>query len=454
MLTKCPVCGSEDLFKDDKIHSNSVIVICKHCGFTCHDYDESKEAEMLAYYKDEHRKAVAGKQKPDYRNILTTNYKKATIGKFLAEYLKDKKGLIIGDVGAATGYLVHWFRTLGHRATGSEYALDYRRMSEHYYGVPLTEELDAKHKYDLITIYHVLEHMMRPDLKLKKYGAMLADGGHLLVSVPEYFSRLYEGVGTNVIIPGATAQAEFDSYYDKNHTNIVSATSIKNLIMMAGFSIVKEDYEGCGMTFLCRKEALADIYNPVLEDWQAIYAKIKAVKQALAFAKADNYKKAIDTYPEFPEAHIHMLMRVYQKDPVHQQDYMAEIEKTCPATTSGAMYLTTKGMWMYQTQRYPEALEIFERSANLRPNPDVFMFIAWCLLELGRHKEAISILNYAIMLSPAKWQEAVNFQLHAACSIPTWDERALIEMNAALAEKNKAAVAALSPKDPVMDGVV
>ena len=78
MLTKCSVCGSTELFKDDKIHSNSVIVICKHCGFACHDYDESKEAEMLEFYKNEHRKEVAGKQKPDFRNILTTNYKKAT----------------------------------------------------------------------------------------------------------------------------------------------------------------------------------------------------------------------------------------------------------------------------------------------------------------------------------------------------------------------------------------
>jgi len=90
MLTNCPVCDKAELFKDDKIHTKSVIVICKHCGFTCHDYDESKEAELLEYYRDEHRKDVVGKQKPDFRNMLTTNNKKATIGKFLADFLKEK----------------------------------------------------------------------------------------------------------------------------------------------------------------------------------------------------------------------------------------------------------------------------------------------------------------------------------------------------------------------------
>lgn len=452
MITKCPVCSCEELHKDDKIHSESVIVICKKCGFACHDYDEAKEAELLSFYKSEHRKTVVGKQKPDYQNILTTNFKKASISKFLADYLKDKKNLIIGDVGAATGYLVHWFRSLGHRATGSEYALEYRRMSEHYYGIPLTEELSDKRKYDLITIYHVLEHMMRPDLKLKKYRDMLTDTGHMLVSVPEYFNRLDEGVGTNVITPGATAQSMFDTYFNTSHINIVSRTAIKNLIQMAGFSIVKEDYEGCGMTFLCAKNPTDNIYSPVLEDWQAVYAKMKAVKTAFEHVRADDFKKALEAYPEFPEAHIAMIMRVYQKDTAHQQDYMAEIEKTCPETTKGTRYLSTKGMWLYQNQKYQAALETFERCVDLRPNPDIFMFMSWCLLELGRNKDAIKILNYCMMVSPAKWQEAVNFQIHAACNMPTWDEVALAEMTQTVEDKNRAIISATEPKDPVMNG--
>jgi len=452
MIEKCPICGGGDLHKDDKIHSESVIVVCKACGFASHDYDETKEAEMLAYYKNQHRKAVIGKQKPDYANIITTNNKKALISKFLADFLKDKKGLIVGDIGAATGYLVHWFRTLGHRATGSEYAVQYRRMSEHYYGVPLTEELPTKHKYDLLTIYHVLEHMIRPDLKLMKYRDMLADGGHIMISVPEYFNRLDEGTGTNVIMHNTSAQHDFDGYFHKDHVNIFSRVSIKNLVAKCGFEIVKDEYEGCGITLLCKKIDLAK-YEPIVEDYGGVLKKIQSVKNAILAAKDNNWAKAIEIYPEFPEAHVAMIMMVNQKDPTKQTDYMDQIEKNCPQTCGGARYLSTKGAWLYQNQRYQEALETLEKCVNLRPNPDIFMFISWCLLELNRPHDAIKILNYAMMLNPGKWIEALNFQLNAACSIPTWDERAMEEMKHAFTEQNKSTIEAMSPKDPVMDGV-
>jgi len=453
MLENCPICDSKELKKDDKIHNNSVIVICQTCGFATHDYDYSKEHEILEYYKNEHRKNVVGKQKPDYQNIVTTNNKKSFIAKFLNDFLKDKKGLIVGDVGAATGYLVQWFRSLGHKATGCEYAVQYRRMSEHYYGIPLTEELDTKYKYDLITIYHVLEHMMRPDVKLKKYRDMLKEDGHILISVPEYFNRLDEGVGTNVLLPGTTAQTEFDVYFSKDHINIFSRQSIKNLINVSGFEIVKEDYEAYGITFLCKKKSAPDTCNPInKENWEEIYTKMLAVKTAFEYAGKEDFKKAIEIYPEFPEAHIAMLMKVYQKDPVHQEDYIREVENIAPQTANGARFLATKGMWLYQNQRYQEALEIFERYVNLRPNPDIFMFMSWCLLELGRHKEAISILNYSIMLCPMKWQEAVNFQIHAACNMLTWDERAIEEMKESFAAQNKDAIKAMAPKDPIMNG--
>ena len=454
MINKCPVCGMEELFKDGEIHSESTIVICKKCGFATHDYDETKEAEILAYYKDEHRKVVAGKQKPDFRNIITTNNKKSFIAKFLNDWLKDKKGLIIGDVGAATGYLVQWFRQIGHRATGCEYALEYRRMSEHYYGIPLTEELSDKHKYDLITIYHVLEHMMCPDKKLAKYRDMLKDGGHIMISVPEYFNRLDEGVGTNVILPGVSAKTDFENYFNKDHINIFSRQSVKNLIYAAGFEIVKEDYEAYGMTFLCRKLATNDKQNAITyEDWNGVWAKVQGVKKALELAKKDDFKGAIEAYTEFPEAHVAMLMRVHQKDPTRQIDYIKQAEQMAPNTCNGARWLATKGMWLYQNQSYQEALDTFEKCINLRPNPDIFMFIGWCLLELGRHKEAIGALNYCIMLNPSKWIEAVNFQVHAACNLPTWDEVGMEQMKNAFAEQNKAAIIAEGPKDPIMESV-
>ena len=146
--------------KPSPIHSTSKIIVCKNCGNACHEVDVTTEEKLKDFYRKEYRAC------PDTRNLMTTTRKLNYVMVFLRDFLKDKKGLVIGDVGCATGYLVNAFRQLGHRATGSELTLTYRRFAEHYYGVPVTEELETKHRYDLIVIYHVLEHLMEPDKKL------------------------------------------------------------------------------------------------------------------------------------------------------------------------------------------------------------------------------------------------------------------------------------------------
>jgi 2-polyprenyl-3-methyl-5-hydroxy-6-metoxy-1,4-benzoquinol methylase len=450
ILKVCPVCGGGK-FEEVKEHSESLIGICQDCGFATHDYDESKEAEILAYYKSQHRTAVAGKQKPDHRNITTTNTKLAAIANFLREFMEGKKGLIVGDIGAATGYLVSWFRKMGHKATGSEYALEYRRMAEHYYGCPLTEELTERKDYDLLVLYHVLEHMMRPDLKLKKYREMLKDDGHILISVPEYFNKFDEGVGMNVVLPGSTVQQMMDNYFHKDHINIFSRKAIRNLVQKCGFSIVKEDTEAYGTTLLCRKVGgefgITDKDNP-----EEIKAKFPACRKALEHAVKDEWPEAIEAYPNFPEAHIAMLMKRYMKDPDRQVDYMDKVLTEYPEIEKSFRWLSTKALWLYQHQKYDSAIPLMEHIAMNRPGADIYMFLAWALMEVGRQKDAMAALNKCIMLNPAKWTEAISFQINAACSLPTWDEVAIERMKEEMAKQNLAMAGSITLNDPVMNG--
>jgi 3-deoxy-7-phosphoheptulonate synthase len=438
----CYVCDSDEKFHSmGKLHPERELLVCKTCGNVCYRVEPSQGGEaMKNYYRHAYRPA------PTHLNIVTTTNKQNYIRLFLKDWLKAKqkateRPLITTDIGCATGYIVAWLRSLGHRATGCELTLTFRRFAEHFYGIPVTEEVEKKHRYDLITVYHVLEHIPEPDKRLREWADLLAEDGHMLIATPEWFETLEEASGSEI--------ADFTHLFHKDHINVFSARSLKNLFAKAGLVIEKEDHQQYGQTYLVKKVPATfkaeDRPQVVLEDYNKSVENILRAKEAIDAYKARDYTRAIAIWPKFPEAHLKIILEVNGKDPDAQRELWLGIKDLL-----GDNHRIMRGlaMWCYQQEKHEEALHILDGIMSFRPAADLYTWKAWVLCALNRYKEAMVAMQTSIELDPRRWQEATNWICALAVKMPAWDERALEQLKDTLLKQSGASPMLL---DPVMD---
>jgi 2-polyprenyl-3-methyl-5-hydroxy-6-metoxy-1,4-benzoquinol methylase len=405
---QCYVCEKDIWHSMGDLSKEGDLRVCKYCGNVAYKIEADNEQKMREFYRKEYR------PEPTIANLITTNHKLQYVRVFLREYLQGlgERKIFFGDIGCATGYMIAFFKQMGHQATGCEYTLTFRRFCEKWYGVPIPEELYRKRPYDLLSIYHVLEHMVAPDKKLADYASLLGPEGRFLVSTPEWFNMLEESSGTQL--------QSFEHLFPKPHINVFSATSLKNLFRKAGLEIEKEDHIQYGQTYLLKKGAPAEI---VKENWQEMVDKLQKTKKAIDFYKSGQLEKAVEVWPAFPEAWMELLMGGgNMKDPERQAEVYKRAE---PVVGNNARFRGAMGWWHFQHKRYEEAIKSLGYLMTIKPNEQTAMALGACYLEMGRLDEAFEMYHQAQAMNPQKWGEAMTFMCKVASLSPTWDERAM-----------------------------
>jgi len=406
----CYSCDKDNWFSLGDLSKEGEILVCKECGAVSYRVEPDAEKKMREFYRKEYR------PDPGIGNLVTTNHKLQYIRVFLKDYLEklgDTK-IFFGDIGCATGYLPAFFKHLGHKATGCEYTTSFRRFCEKWYGIPIPEELYSKRPYDMLSLYHVFEHMINPTSKLDGYISLLKDDGHFLISTPEWLDTLEEASGNKM--------QSFEILFPKPHINIFTKTSIKNVFNRVGLEIIKEDHIQYGQTYLLKKGIKKDI---VVEDYKEQIEKLKKTKESIECFKRNEFEKAVDVWPNFPEAWIDLLLNKNMKDPKKQSEI---VQKAEAFVSKNARWRGAVGWWHFQHKRYDEALKSFSYVMDIKPNEDTALSIGACLLETGKLNEAFDVYNIAHSINPQKWTECMNFMCKIAGSIPTWDERAMQEI--------------------------
>jgi 2-polyprenyl-3-methyl-5-hydroxy-6-metoxy-1,4-benzoquinol methylase len=102
--------------------------------------------------------------------------------------LVDKPSLIL-DYGCGTGEFITICKTNGWRIDGVEPSPNAREKSAKSTGIFIKESINQiSGKYDVITLWHVLEHI--PDLEntIEKLSTALEKDGTLLIAVPNHKS--------------------------------------------------------------------------------------------------------------------------------------------------------------------------------------------------------------------------------------------------------------------------
>lgn len=408
---KCYCCEKEDWHIRKDLNPKKEIGICKECGNIAFQIQPGEKEKLEQFYKTAYR------QMPAVGNLITCTRKLGYIKILLSEYLKDKKGLICGDIGAATGYVCNWLRQIGHKATGAEMTPSFRRFSEHYYGIPLTEELEAKHKYDLISYYHVLEHIVDPAAELIKIREYLKDDGAVFISVPEW---LYELTDLS-----AYGKLVIENYFHENHINCFTQQSFRNMLDRVGFEIVMVDREQYGLSVLVKKCPPKKVAPEKYENWQAINKKIDTIKLALQLFGQGKTLEACDAWPMFPEAKMRLIYDTYKKSPDRQAE---EFDRLFQQFPNNITMLAGRAVWHYQYARFAEAKEDFIKVCSIKPHEDYYVYIGWCFERLGDPKEALKYMDLAQTINPQKWTECTNWICATCAKMPAWNERAKKEI--------------------------
>jgi 2-polyprenyl-3-methyl-5-hydroxy-6-metoxy-1,4-benzoquinol methylase len=177
----CPICHSDKInFYSEKNKCRTYC--CAGCGsaFVHPIPEDSKKIYGQDYFKNESGGNFGysdyDQDKEPMRGIFVS---------YLKEMESKTGGRKIFDVGCATGYFLDIARDHGWQTGGmeiSEYAAEEVDRRGHKVFCGNFSEEEIKEKFNVVTMWDVLEHLDNPLKYLKTANRILAEGGFLLIN--------------------------------------------------------------------------------------------------------------------------------------------------------------------------------------------------------------------------------------------------------------------------------
>jgi len=139
------------------------------------------------FYRSTYRRFYKSAAKPKWKHTARNAY----IAGQRVEMIKSltRKGAAVLDVGTGSGELLYVGRRHGFEMQGIEVDQAYAQFGRKSYGVKIINAslrraaLPGNH-FDMVTLFHVLEHLPDPQTALSKVAGALKPGGHVLIEVP------------------------------------------------------------------------------------------------------------------------------------------------------------------------------------------------------------------------------------------------------------------------------
>ncbi len=195
---QCPLCGSRKpehfLTTEDflKTHETFELFRCRECGmiFT---QDVPVEAEAGDYYRSEDYISHSDTRK-GLMNNLYHRVRKFMLHRKLKLVRHLTKGRNLLDIGCGTGYFPAYMKQKGYNASGVEISPEAREFGIRKFDleiIPPGKFLTGTENgvYDVITLWHVLEHLYDPGKYLDRIYGALKDDGVLIIALPNHRSQ-------------------------------------------------------------------------------------------------------------------------------------------------------------------------------------------------------------------------------------------------------------------------
>lgn len=168
-------------------------VLCLSCGLGRRD-PMPDENELQAYYHDVYRVELGYGRQPSKGRL----WRGASLAVERAQDLIPRISMpcITVDVGCGAGELVYMMTALGHTSQGFDPDSNYIQWSRQLLGLKVEacgiKDINiGQGSRDLVTMYHVLEHLPDPGAALARCAEWLNEGGLLVIEVPNIESTLH-----------------------------------------------------------------------------------------------------------------------------------------------------------------------------------------------------------------------------------------------------------------------
>lgn len=225
----CNLCDNNEykLFKEIDGYR---LVKCKWCGLVYLNPRPTQQ-EISEEYSAEYHIERLLRQEPKTEDKIEEEIKK-NIGR-AEEIVKQfgNKGKLL-DIGCSAGFFIACLKRYGWNVTGidiSEWASKFARERlglKVFTGI--VEDIQFNEKFDVITMYHVLEHLPDPVGTSKRVSEIITDNGVLIVKGPNLasFDRTWHG-------------KNWRGYSDQTHLYYFTPKTYQMVLEKAGFSVQK-----------------------------------------------------------------------------------------------------------------------------------------------------------------------------------------------------------------------
>jgi 2-polyprenyl-3-methyl-5-hydroxy-6-metoxy-1,4-benzoquinol methylase len=159
-------------------------VICNKCGLV---WSDPFPHDPRHFYEEDYRVEYKNTYSPKPKHILRAGMVALTRHNKIKHLLNGRKTIL--DVGTGGGEFAYLLKSLGHDLHGIEPNKGYGEYSAAEYGLNLQlgfiqDSQFSNDSFDVITIWHVLEHTEDPCFVLGKLRSLLKAQGVLVVEVP------------------------------------------------------------------------------------------------------------------------------------------------------------------------------------------------------------------------------------------------------------------------------
>jgi 2-polyprenyl-3-methyl-5-hydroxy-6-metoxy-1,4-benzoquinol methylase len=198
MLKNCPICNQQETKKNLEVKDNSVsketftIAECESCGFKFTN-PRPDATEIGRYYQSEEYVSHNDSNK-GLINGLYQLVKKYTLWKklnLMVQISGKKTGKLL-DYGCGTGDFIKILHDVKWEVNGLEPDEGARKLAQNKVGEERVKDLSKlnslDNNYDVITCWHVVEHIHELNSTLEKLIAAMHPKGKLLIAVPNITS--------------------------------------------------------------------------------------------------------------------------------------------------------------------------------------------------------------------------------------------------------------------------
>jgi 2-polyprenyl-3-methyl-5-hydroxy-6-metoxy-1,4-benzoquinol methylase len=231
-MKSCPLCQSEAVKRFELAYT--IVWRCRAAG-CCLQFalPQLDEATLARAYSTHYYPSNGNASDLTYENT-PEQILRQTFGEVRAK-LGPLAGKKLLDFGCGLGRLCQVAEEYGIRATGIEPDANAREKAckssglRAYASLGSLREAQPEAKFDIVTMWDVIEHLREPWKELKELSTMLRPGGCLLLSTPNAAS-----------LRARVERKRWENYVNPTHFYYFRRDSLRSVFRKSGFSRIEE----------------------------------------------------------------------------------------------------------------------------------------------------------------------------------------------------------------------